>query len=69
MISIFLIIVSDDWFSRNRVDHPTMQKNHGVAQSGLTRRVLYSLDKGMLTRSSMCIEDNEKKLLVCFINI
>ena len=51
-MSIFFIFVSDDWFSRNHVRHPTMRENHRDAQSGSTRRVS--------TRSSMCIEDNKK---------
>ena len=59
-MSIFFIFVSVDWFSGNHVHHPTMRKNHRDARSGLTRRVLYFLDNKILTRSSMCIEDNKK---------
>ena len=44
------------------IHHPTMRENHRDTQSDLTRRVLYFLDKKFLTRSSMCIEDNKKKI-------
>ena len=68
-MSIYFIFVSDNWFSRNRVHHPTMRENHRDARSGLTRQVLYFFfDKKILTRSSMCIEDNMKNYWY-FINI
>ena len=41
IMSIFFIFVSEDWFSRNHVQHPSMRENHRDAQSGLTRRVLH----------------------------
>ena len=63
-MNIFFIFLSDDWFSRNHVHHPTMRKNHRDTRSGLTRRVLYFIGQQILTRSSMCIEDNNKNLLV-----
>ena len=43
-MSIFFILVLDDWFSRNHVHYLTMVENHRDAQSGLTRRVLYFLE-------------------------
>ena len=63
-MSILFIFVSDDWLLRNYVHHPIMRENHRYARSGLTRRVLYFFNKKILTRSSMCIENNKRKLLV-----
>ena len=36
-----LIFVTDDWFLRNHIHHPTMRENYRDARSDLTRRVLY----------------------------
>ena len=59
-MSIFFVSVTDNWFSRNHVHHPIMRENHRDARSGLTRRVLYFFGQKILTRSSMCIEDDKK---------
>ena len=48
-MSIFFIFVSDDWFSRNYV--PTMRDNRELDEFYIF------LDKKILTRSSMCVED------------